>query len=83
MDYLLFWQLGFPPAGTTGYYSANAHKADAEVVQTFLDAKNISGYSHTHTLLNFHMTLVASSVRIYKARGRRWQCLLDAPSSLH
>lgn len=47
MEFLLLWQLGFPPAGTTGYYSANADKADAEAVQAFLDAKSISGYSHT------------------------------------
>lgn len=56
MDYLLLWQLGFPPAGTTGYYSANAHKADAEVVQTFLDAKNISGYSHNPFSVFTHLT---------------------------
>jgi hypothetical protein len=53
---MLFWQLGFPPAGTTGYYSANAHKADAEVVQTFLDAKNISGYCHTPFAILTHLT---------------------------
>lgn len=58
MGRMWLWQLGFPPAGTTGYYSANAHKADAEVVQTFLDAKNISGYCYTA----FDMTLVASSM---------------------
>jgi hypothetical protein len=37
-------QLGFPPQGTTGYYSANATKADAAAVQAFLDGKNISAY---------------------------------------
>ena len=36
-------QLGFPPTGTTGYYSSNATKADAEIVQAYMDAKGISG----------------------------------------
>lgn len=35
-------QLGFPPQGTTGYYSANAGKADAAAVQAFLDGKGVS-----------------------------------------
>jgi dipeptidyl-peptidase-3 len=37
--------LGFPPSGSTSYYSANASKADAERAQAYLDAKQISGYN--------------------------------------
>lgn len=36
---------GFPPSGSTAYYSANASKEDAALVQTFLDAQGISGYN--------------------------------------
>ena len=39
----LYPQLGFPPDGTTGYYSSNCVKSDAEIVQAFMDAKGISG----------------------------------------
>jgi len=42
-DRLLLLQLGFPPDGTTGYYSSNCTKSDAAAVQAFMDAKGISG----------------------------------------
>lgn len=38
-------ELGFPPSGSSSYYSANASKEDAAAVQTFLDAQEISGYN--------------------------------------
>ena len=37
-------QLGFPPQGTTGYYSGNATKVDAAAVQAWLDSKGVSAY---------------------------------------
>lgn len=38
-------ELGFPPAGSTTYYSANATEKDAAAVQAFLDAKGLLGYN--------------------------------------
>ena len=38
-------ELGFPPSGTSGYYSSNVTNDDATAVQKFLDLNNISAYN--------------------------------------
>lgn len=38
-------ELGFPPSGSSTYYSANVSKEDAAAVQAFMDAHQISGYN--------------------------------------
>ncbi|TFJ82224.1 hypothetical protein NSK_006553 [Nannochloropsis salina CCMP1776] len=38
-------ELGFPPSGSSSYYSANVSKDDATAVQTFLDERGISAYN--------------------------------------
>lgn len=38
-------ELGFPPSGSSTYYSANVSKEDVAAVQAFMDAHQISGYN--------------------------------------
>jgi dipeptidyl-peptidase III len=37
--------LGFPPTGSTAYYSSNILEADAALANRFLESKDISGYN--------------------------------------